>query len=302
MNKPNESSAPVADRMRWFVVATGALALGFSMPLYHLIRLAADSDLYSYIILIPFISGYLVWTKRTTLPPPPAPAHSWTSSLLLVAAAGVLAVYWIILLSGTKLAPEDSLALTTISLVLFFWGICGYFLGRETVRALAFPLVFLVFMVPFPICLRTSLETALQYGSADAAHAFFTISGMPFLRDNVAFHLPGFSLQVAPECSGIRSTLALFITSLLAGHLYLRSPWKRAVLTVSVILIALLRNGFRVFVIGQLCVHIGPEMIDSPIHRHGGPVFFALSLIPFGVLLLWLVHLERRAVRPGEKK
>jgi exosortase C (VPDSG-CTERM-specific) len=214
----------------------------------------------------------------------------------------VLAVYWIILLSGTKLAPEDSLALTTFSLVLFFWGICGYFLGRETVRALAFPLVFLVFMVPFPICLRTSLETALQYGSADAAHAFFTISGMPFLRDNVAFHLPGFSLQVAPECSGIRSTLALFITSLLAGHLYLRSPWKRAVLTVSVILIALLRNGFRVFVIGQLCVHIGPEMIDSPIHRHGGPVFFALSLIPFGVLLLWLVHLERRAVRPGEKK
>jgi exosortase/archaeosortase family protein len=74
------------------------------------------------------------------------------------------------------------------------------------------------------------------------------------------------------------------------------------VLSVAVIPIALLRNGLRVFVIGQLCVRIGPEMIDSPIHRHGGPVFFALSLIPFFLLLLWLVHLERRAVNPGEKK
>ena len=298
MNKPNESSAPVAGRMRWFIVATCALVLGFSVPLYHLIRLAADSDLYSYIFLIPFISAYLVWTKRTTLPPLPAPARSWTSFLLLVAAAGLLAVYWIIVRSGTKLAPEDSLALTTLSLVLFFWGICGYFLGRETIRSLAFPLVFLVFLVPFPVCLRTSLGTSLQYGSADAAHAFFAISGMPFLRDDVAFHLPGFSLQVAPECSGIRSTLALFITSLVAGHLYLRSPWKRAVLSVAVIPIALLRNGLRVFVIGQLCVRIGPEMIDSPIHRHGGPVFFAFSLIPFFALMFLLQKSESRR-RPG---
>jgi exosortase/archaeosortase family protein len=55
-----------------------------------------------------------------------------------------------------------------------------------------------------------------------------------------------------------------------------------------------LRNGFRIFTIGELCVHIGPEMIDSPIHHKGGPLFFALSLIPFFILLTWLHRSERR--------
>jgi exosortase/archaeosortase family protein len=60
------------------------------------------------------------------------------------------------------------------------------------------------------------------------------------------------------------------------------------ILASAVIPLALLRNGFRIFVIGQLCVHIGPEMINSSIHRHGGPLFFILSLIPLFLLLIFL--------------
>ena len=65
-------------------------------------------------------------------------------------------------------------------------------------------------------------------------------------------------------------------------------------LVLVVIPLALLRNGFRIFVIAQLCVRIGPQMIDSPIHRHGGPVFFVLSLVP---LFLLLVYLSKRELR-----
>jgi len=89
----------------------------------------------------------------------------------------------------------------------------------------------------------------------------------------------------------------LFITSLVAGGLFLRSPWRRAVLTLAVLPLALLRNGFRVFTIGQLCVRIGPQMIHSPIHKQGGPLFFALSLIPFFLLLLWLRKSENSSTR-----
>ncbi len=295
MSKLNEIATPGAHRMRWFVVATCALVLGFSVPLYHLIRFAEASDLYSHVLLIPFISAYVAWARRKTLLSNSTPVGSRMWFLLPAVAVGLLANYWIVLLSGTTLAPEDSLALTTTSLILFFWGICGFCLSKETIRGLALPLGFLVFMVPFPVFLRTGIETALQHGSAETAYAFFLISGMPVLRDSVMFHLPGFSLQVAPECSGIHSTLALFITSLLAGDFFLRTAWKRAVLSISVIPLALLRNGFRVFVIGQLCVRIGPEMINSPIHREGGPVFFALSLIPFFLVLLWLGYSDRRA-------
>ena len=115
------------------------------------------------------------------------------------------------------------------------------------------------------------------------------------------FQLPGFSMEVAPQCSGIHSSLALFITSLLAGYFFLRSRWKRATLAVAVIPLAMLRNGFRVFTIGELCVHIGPEMINSYIHHHGGPFFFVLSLVPFFLLLYFLMRSDRLLLQPAPR-
>jgi exosortase C (VPDSG-CTERM-specific) len=280
-------------RMRWLVAATAALVLCFGVPLYRLVRFAADSDLYSHILLIPFISLYLVWRKRSSLPPPSPPARSWAPFPLLAGAA-LLAWYWVTALSGTPSAPEDSLALSTLSLLLLFGGVCCLFLGKETLTAIAFPLGFLLFMVPFPVWLRSSMETFLQHSSAVAALGFFKLSGTPVFNHSMVFELPGFSIEVAPECSGIHSSLALFITSLLAGYFFLRSPWKRTVLAAAVIPLAILRNGVRIFTIGELCVHVGPEMINSPIHRRGGPLFFALSLVPFFLLLFLLIRAEKR--------
>src|SRR5581483_5561373 len=123
-------------------------------------------------------------------------------------------------------------------------------------------------------------------------------SGTTFVKDGLLFQLPGIVIEVKPECSGIHSSLVLFITSLVAGHFFLRSPQKQAALALSVIPLALLRNGFRIFTIGQLCIHIGPEMINSPIHRRGGPLFFFLSLIPF----LWLLYVLQKAERVKSRK
>ena len=145
-------------------------------------------------------------------------------------------------------------------------------------------------MIPFPEFVRHGIEMFLQHGSAVVAAGMFMLSGMPVYQDGLMFRLPGINLEVAKECSGIHSSLVLFITSLLAGNLFFRTHWKRATLALAVIPLALLRNGFRVFIIGQLCVRAGPEMIDSPVHRHGGPLFFVLSLLP---LLLLLVILRK---------
>jgi exosortase/archaeosortase family protein len=91
------------------------------------------------------------------------------------------------------------------------------------------------------------------------------------------------------------------MTSLVAGHIFLRSRWKRAILTLFVIPLALARNGLRVFTIGQLCVYKGPHMIDSDIHHKGGPIFFALSLIPFFALVFFLVKSDRKAKASNPK-
>ena len=126
----------------------------------------------------------------------------------------------------------------------------------------------------------------------------FSLSGMTYHREGLIFELPGIALQVAQECSGIRSSLVLFITSLLAGYMFLKSPWRRAALTIFVIPLAIVRNGFRIVTIGILCVQVDPGMVDSWIHRRGGPLFFALSLIPFFLLLFWLYRGERRREQP----
>ena len=165
-------------------------------------------------------------------------------------------------------------------------------------RAMAFPMAFLAFMIPLPSQAVDALEIASQNASAEVANALFIVSGTPTLRDGNVFQLPGIIIRVAQECSGIRSTLVLFVTSLLAAYLFLRTSGRRAVLVAAVIPLGLLRNGFRILVIALLCVHIGPQMINSPIHRRGGPIFFAASLVPL-FILLWALYRSEQRFRVG---
>jgi exosortase C (VPDSG-CTERM-specific) len=277
---------------RNFALMSAALVLCFGVPLYDLAWCAATSDLYSYIFLIPFISVYLAWLKWKNLPPFSG-AAKMSAAVFFAGGLAVLAVYALARHSGYGLMDDDYLAFMISAFFLFFAAGCCWFLGGAIARPLAFPIGFLIFMAPMPAFLRHDIESFLQSGSASVAELFFNLSGAIFSRDGLVFHLPNISLEVAPECSGIHSSLVLFITGALAGYLFLRSPWKRAVLMLVVIPLALVRNGFRVYVIGELCTHIGPQMIDSPIHRRGGPLFFALSLIPFFLLLILLRRSER---------
>jgi exosortase C (VPDSG-CTERM-specific) len=276
-------------RLIGFVFAGIALALCFVLPLLRLLHLAASDDLYSDIPLIPLISLYLVWLRRPNLPDCFETSLK-PAALFATAGLGVVAFNWFFL--GGFLPNENSLALNIFAMLLFFTALCFVFLGKTFVYAIAFPVSFLIFTVPFPDFLRAAIEAFLQYGSALFASAFFQLSSVPVFREGLNFQLPNCTLHVAPECSGIHSTLVLLMVSLLGGWLFLRSPWKRLVLALAIIPLALARNGFRIFVIGRLCAAYGPQMLNSPIHRHGGPLFFLLSLIPFSLLLLFLKKTE----------
>jgi exosortase C (VPDSG-CTERM-specific) len=286
--------AAVDGRIRGLVAVTVFLIICFGWPLYDLARYSLQSELYSYIPLIPFISLYLIWLKRRNLALESAPAQRF-ALLPLLGGLTILAGYGWAVHAGWKSSTDDYLALMTLSFLSFLLSGCFVFLGRETLRTIAFPMGFLILIAPFPVFLESWIERALQHGAADAAAVLFRLSGTPIFRQGLVFDLPGFRLHVAPECSGIHSTLVLFITGLIAGHLFLRAPWKRALLTLCVIFVAILRNGLRIFTIGQLCVYVSPNMIDSYIHRHGGPIFFVLSLIPFFLLLFVLRKSESKS-------
>jgi len=286
---------------RGFLLAITVLLICFCKPLYDLARFAEGSELYSYILLIPFISGYLLWLRRPNLPGPSEPARK-LGMLLCAGGSVMLAFYLFTIRSVPGLNTEDALAWTTFSFLLFLFGVSASFLGRNTLRSEAFPIGFLIFMVPLPVLLMDWIVSFLQYSSAATANVMFKLIGTPVFNNGVEFKLPGMTLLVAPECSGIHSTMVLFIVSVIAGYLFLRSPWKRTFLTLVVIPLAILRNGFRIFTIGELCVHVGPHMIDSPIHHRGGPIFFALSLVPFFLLLYFFRRSDSRKLRGANPK
>ncbi len=275
--------------------AVAGLVLLFLLPLARLAVFAAHDELYSYILLIPFLCLYLAHLEKPNLPAAgPRPGNfAWVCF-----AAGILMTAWF--WCRPAHIPADDFSRIMLAFVLFITGLGFYLLGNGLMRALVYPFGLLIFMVPLPELARSWVEAALQQGSAACAGWMFAVSDVPTLQMGLLFKLPNISLQVAPECSGIHSSMVLLITSLVAGKFFLPKAWQRTVLCLAVIPLAVLRNGFRVFVLGELCTHIGPQMIDSPIHHHGGPLFFVLSLVPFLLLLYLLRKCGRPARKPSE--
>lgn len=275
------------------------VTLAFAQPLWRLVEFALSSDLYSYILLIPALSGYLVWQKWSSLPRDSAPTRRLATTLLFGGGA-VAGIYLVAGRAGAAFTEEDALAFTTTAYVLIAVGVTAWFLGRLMLSGLAFPLGLLAFIIPLPSGAMVAVETFMQHGSAWVAKGLFNFSGTAVFYHDLAFQLPGgINLLVAPECSGIRSTIALTIVGLVTGYFFLRTPVRRAILVFAILPLALLRNGFRIFTIGELCVQFGSHMIDSPLHHRGGPVFFALSLVPFFLLAYLLQRNEQRRGLPS---
>ena len=278
-------------RLIGFLAFAILLALAFVYPLVSLMRYAHGNDLHSHITLVPFISAFLIYIRRKELPMEYVFSPGLTLLSLVAGVATLLAsayLFW----TARAVSHNDWLSLMAFSFVCLLMAGGFLFLGRKWMSAVIFPFAFLIFMVPLPDGLVDLLETASKLASAEAAALFFSIPGTPVLRDGTVFQLPGIVIEVARECSGIRSSLVLFITSALASYLFLRSPWRRAILIAFVIPLGILRNGLRIVTIGLLCAHFGPHMIHSIIHQKGGQLFFGLSLIPLFLLLWWLRRSE----------
>jgi len=289
--KPVVAAGNLRARFRGFVFCSLLIGVCFAKPIADLVRFAVRSDLFSHVLLIPFISAYFVWRRRAELCGANARGSFW-AVVPATLSVGLLFFDRFVARPGSHLPANDHLFLTTTAFLGLLLAAALAWLGTGIVGRQWFPLAFLSFMVPWPTAAVDAVEVFLQHASAEAASLFLGLSGDPVLRDGLAFKLPGISIQVGQECSGVHSSLVLLITSIVAGQLFFRTHWRRWVLALAVVPLGILRNGFRIFTISMLCVHLSPDMISSPIHRRGGPIFFVLSLVPFFALLLWLRKTE----------
>jgi exosortase C (VPDSG-CTERM-specific) len=256
------------------------LLIGYLPIFYNWFQSAISSDLHSHVILIPVVSIYLLQTTVNQ--------NTWDSRPSFVAGGFTIAITalsggWVIFDSLTW-SGIDKLAFQLLTFLGFLWGICLFFLGARWVYSASFPLGFLLLMIPVPDAIIGYLEQLLMLSSAWTAELIFDFAGVPVHKNGQILELPQISLEVAQECSGIRSSWVLLITSILAAYLFLPDIPKRAMLVFFVLPLAILRNALRIFVIGWLCVNEGPEMVDSWIHKKGGPLFFVASLVPLLIL------------------
>ncbi len=263
------------------------LVLLWAGPLYRLASLSLRDGLASHTLLIPFISGYLLWQRSASIDKANGGVR-WPA--LLLGLGGIALFAW-------KFKPEDQLSAHILSLCLLLWAGGFAIGGSRLMKACAFPAFFLVFMIPLPSGVVSALEAFFQHTSAELAFRFIDLSGTAVFREGLVFTMPRITIEVAPECSGIRSSFVLFILSLLAGNLFLGSNWKRLFLAFFVVPLGIVRNAFRVFVLAMLCVHVDTAYIHSPLHYQGGPLFFALSLVPFFGTLFLLGKSKRLAIR-----
>jgi exosortase len=194
---------------------------------------------------------------------------------------------------GFQLNQNDFTSIIAIAAVVFINGAFILVYGIQAFKAAIFPLLFLIFMIPVPTYLMDCIIHFLQVGSAEFANLLFLATGIPFLREGFVFHLSGQSIEVAKQCSGIRSGLALFITALLAGHLFLKTWWKKIILAICVIPIAMFKNGIRIVTLTLLGTYVDPRILGSNLHREGGIPFFILALLFMAPVLYFLRKSEK---------
>lgn len=270
---------------------TAGLVAIFWEPLKSLVEVTSTSPQYSHIILVPLITLFLVFFERrkifTDL------RYSWVAGALVVLLGVVLYILgrWY---SG-GLSANDALSLAIASLVVIWEAGVVLFFGATTFRKGLFPWLSLLFIIPFPDFLVDNYLLAVRGCSAEVSYGIFRIVGVPVLREGWVFSLPGVSIEVARECSGIHSSIALLIVALIAGHLFLRSFWRKALLAAFVVPIVSLTNGLRIAVLTLIAVYVDRSILDSDLHHKGGAIFFVLALLLLAPLLRWLSKSEAKA-------
>lgn len=254
-----------------------------------LISLIVTNDSFSQIPLIAIVSFFLLWTERKRVFS--EISSDWTLGCAL-AGVGMSAVA-VAAFNFWHLSAHNQSCLFVFGIVLVWLGGFALLLGRSAVRAARFPLLFLIFMIPIPEPLLSKTIYWLQLGSSDIAEVLFKLGGVPYLRQGFIFVLPGVSIRVAEECSGIRSSMALLITTVLAAHLFLRTTWKQVLLCMLAIPLAIIKNGVRIMALSTLAIYVNPGFLYGNLHHHGGIVFFLLGLILMVLFLLLLQKTEK---------
>jgi len=239
---------------------------------------------YSHGFLIVPIAAYLAWERRARFAA--APLRPSVAGLILVVGS-------LLVLAGGVLGAE--LFGTRISIVGTLAGVVLFLFGWARLRVMAFPLAFLLLMIPLPAIVFNQVTFPLQLLASRVGEFALGSVDIPVLREGNVLVLANTTLEVAEACSGIRSLVSLLTLGIVYGYFADQRTWVRAVIACSTIPVAILTNGARVAGTGVAVHFVGPTAADGFIHESAGwAVFIMAFFLVVGVhrLILWVLPLR----------
>ena len=254
----------------------GALLVAVLLALYapvlvHLVRQWWTDPDYSHGFLVPLLSAYLIWQRRDRLAQVARKPSNW-GVLVVLGSLGLLFL--------GSLGAE--LFLTRISIIGTICGLIAYFSGWKLLRAMAFPLAFLLFAVPIPVIIYNEIVFPLQFlASRFATSCLETLNLFPIMREGNVLIMPGMRLQVVEACSGIRSLMSLLALAAGYGYLAEKSIAVRWFLFLAMVPLAIVSNGTRVMITALMTNYIGPKAAEGFMHEFSGWVIFVVATALF---------------------
>jgi exosortase len=275
-------------RLFAFAFLCAVSIMGMWHTLVATLHLALANEAYTHILLIVPLSGALIYFDyfdRDAVGRTPYRRSVIGMVALVCAAILAFAARW----GLPNIPPDQRLSLSMFALVLWWIGSFTFSFGTQALRALLFPLGFLFWMMPIPTFLLDRIVQFLQYQSAFAARILFHAIGVPVTQDGIMLSIPTLDIEVARECSSIRSSLLLIIITMVLAHLFLHSWWRKALLVAAAIPVSVAKNGLRIVTIGELGTRVDRSFLDGRLHHHGGIVFLGIA-VGIMVALLWTVR------------
>lgn len=239
-----------------------------------------SSDEYSHGFFIVPLCCYIIWRKKKVLADIPVRSSSWGLALIIFSLLLYLLAHF-----------AKIMTVTSFSMVLLIAGVSIYFYGFLMFRNLLFPLFLLLFMIPIPLQIYSSLTVPLQLFVSKVSVGILNLCDLPIFREGNVIQLPGQTLQIVEACSGLRSVITLLLLGAILGYLTIKSNFLRTLLFFSGIPIAILVNVVRVLLLILTFYYFNYDLTTGTVHTVFGLVIFMLALIFIfvvkGVLSIW---------------
>lgn len=253
----------------FWVVLILILSYTFRVGLEEMVKTWINVEEYGHGFFIPIISGYFIWLRR----------HELVSVQQIKQSLPGL----IIVMAGLVLAILGNLAtLKTIEQYAFILTVTGVFVsvyGLKGLRIAGVPLLFLIFMVPFPSFIMNNLSSKLQLLSSWIGVEFIRACDiMVYLEGNV-IDLGAYKLQVVDACSGLRYLFPLASLSFLCAWLFKGPFWQKLLIFLSSMPLTIFMNSFRIGVIGIMVQYWGTEMAEGFLHDFEGWIVFMACMV-----------------------